>query len=80
MDSPIATAMKTCDAQGPLMVQVAKLYTRDDASGFDAFGRVLSGTIQAGQRIAVLGETFSPDDQEDMALRNVSTLWIYESR
>ncbi|KAI8057091.1 P-loop containing nucleoside triphosphate hydrolase protein [Syncephalis plumigaleata] len=80
MDTSVATAMKTCDAQGPLMVQVAKLYARDDASGFDAFGRVLSGTIHAGQRIAVLGEAFSPDDQEDMALKNVSTLWIYESR
>ncbi|RKP24578.1 P-loop containing nucleoside triphosphate hydrolase protein, partial [Syncephalis pseudoplumigaleata] len=80
MDSPAALAMKGCDAQGPLMVQVAKLYVRDDASGFDAFGRVLSGTLQTGQRVAVLGEAFSPDDQEDMALRNVSNLWIYESR
>ncbi|KAI9591912.1 P-loop containing nucleoside triphosphate hydrolase protein [Syncephalis fuscata] len=80
MDSTAAIAMKQCDAQGPLMVHVAKLYARDDASGFDAFGRILSGTLQAGQRIAVLGEAFSPDDQEDMAMRNVSTVWIYESR
>ncbi|RKP04912.1 P-loop containing nucleoside triphosphate hydrolase protein [Thamnocephalis sphaerospora] len=80
MDSRAAEAMKRCDPNGPLMVYITKLYPSDDASTFDAFGRVMSGTLQSGQRVFVMGEAFSPDDQEDMAAQNVSNLWLYESR
>jgi U5 small nuclear ribonucleoprotein component len=80
MDSDIAQAMKSCDPNGPLMIYITKLYPSDDATTFDAFGRVMSGTVRAGQRIYVLGENFSPDDQEDMSIQTISNLWIYESR
>jgi hypothetical protein len=70
-DDPLAQAMMTCDANGPLMVNITKLFVSQvrpscfppqashlacpsppafmvllqDGTKFDAFGRVLSGTL-----------------------------------
>ncbi|KAG1326729.1 110 kDa U5 small nuclear ribonucleoprotein component CLO [Cocos nucifera] len=79
-DSYIAEAMKNCDPYGPLMVNVTKLYPKSDCSVFDAFGRVYSGTIQTGQTLRVLGEGYSPDDEEDMTVKEVTKLWVYQAR
>lgn len=72
--------MKACDAEGPIMVQVAKLYHTTDAQSFRVFGRVLSGTLKKGMRIKVLGEGYSPEDEEDMMKSTVEDLWISEAR
>lgn len=56
------------------------LSCRADASAFDAFGRVLSGTIRQGDKVRVLGEGYSLEDQEDMSMREVSRIWIYQGR
>ena len=72
--------MKACDPEGPVMIQVAKLYQTTDAQSFRAFGRVLSGTLRKGHQIKVLGEGYSPEDEEDMMKATVENLWIYESR
>jgi U5 small nuclear ribonucleoprotein component len=45
---------------------ITKLYHTADAQTFRAFGRVMSGTIRQGQLVKVLGEGYSPDDEEDM--------------
>lgn len=79
-DSYIAEAMKDCDPTGPLMVNVTKLYPKSDCSVFDAFGRVYSGTIQTGQTLQVLGEGYSPDDEEDKTVKEVTKLWVYQAR
>lgn len=79
-DSEIYKAMKTCDPNGPLMVNVTKLYPKSDCSVFDAFGRVYSGKIQTGQTVRVLGEGYSPDDEEDMTVKEVTKLWLYQAR
>lgn len=79
-DSNIAEAMKDCDPYGPLMVNITKLYPKSDCSVFDAFGRVYSGTIQTGQTLRVLGEGYSPDDEEDMTVKEVTKLWVYQAR
>ncbi|VAI90162.1 unnamed protein product [Triticum turgidum subsp. durum] len=79
-DSSIVDAMKKCDSLGPLMVNVTKLYPKPDCSVFDAFGRVYSGTIQTGQAVRVLGEGYSPDDEEDMTVKEVTKLWVYQAR
>ena len=57
--------MLACDADAMLMVNVTKMYHQADCESFDAFGRVLSGTLKVGQEIKVLGETYSLEDQED---------------
>jgi 116 kDa U5 small nuclear ribonucleoprotein component len=80
MTSAYGAALRGCDPNGPLMVQIVKLYNADNVSTFDAFGRVMSGTLKVGQNVRVLGESYSPDDEEDMAVKEVSGLSIYESR
>jgi len=72
--------MKTCDPEGPVMVQVAKLYHTMDAQSFRAFGRILSGTLRKGMQIKVLGEGYSPEDEEDMMKCTVEDIWIHQSR
>ncbi|RLM55672.1 hypothetical protein C2845_PM10G15850 [Panicum miliaceum] len=57
-----------------------KLNVRPLLSVFDAFGRVYSGTIQTGQTVRVLGEGYSPDDEEDMTVKEVTKLWVYQAR
>ena len=56
LTSPLGEAMRTCDPAGPLVINVVKMYRTQDASDFVAFGRVMSGTVQAGQEVDVCGE------------------------
>ncbi|KAE8720250.1 glycerol-3-phosphate transporter family protein [Hibiscus syriacus] len=78
--STIYKAMVECDPSGPLIVNVTKLYPKSNCSVFDAFGRVYSRRIQTGQTLRVLGEGYSPDDEEDMAIKEVTKLWIYQAQ
>lgn len=79
-DSRIYKAMESCDPSGPLMVNITKLYPKSDCSVFDAFGRVYSGELHTGQTVRVLGEGYSPDDEEDMTVKEVTKLWVYQAR
>lgn len=79
-DSDIYRAMVDSDPSGPLMVNVTKLYPKSDCSVFDAFGRVYSGELHTGQTVRVLGEGYSPDDEEDMTIKEVTKLWVYQAR
>jgi len=78
-DSCVA-AMSACDREGVLMANVTKMYHKPDCESFDAFGRVLSGTLRVGEEVKVLGESYSLQDQEDSATKTISRLWIYMSR
>lgn len=78
--SDLASSMKSCDPGGPVMVQVSKLYQATDAQSFRAFGRVISGTLKRGMDIKVLGEGYSPEDEEDMMKATVDDIWIGQSR
>ncbi|CAG8473113.1 24812_t:CDS:10 [Cetraspora pellucida] len=80
MDTDVAEAMRKCDSDGPLMIYVTKLYNSSDASTFDAFGRIMSGSVRKGQTVRVLGEGYSIDDEEDMTVQEVLDVWIFESR
>ncbi|KAL5533739.1 hypothetical protein ACEPAG_199 [Sanghuangporus baumii] len=80
LSSDLAQAMQKCDPAGPVMVQVTKLYHTTDAQSFRAFGRVMSGTVRKGMEVKVLGEGYSPEDEEDMMKAAVEEIWIAESR
>ncbi|KAL4798145.1 P-loop containing nucleoside triphosphate hydrolase protein [Aspergillus venezuelensis] len=80
MDTKVADAMARCDADGPLVVHVTKLLASTDASRFHALGRILSGTVRPGQQVRVLGEGYTPDDEEDMVDATISDVWIAETR
>lgn len=80
MDTKVALSIEKCDQDGPLVVQVTKLFDTPDATGFHSFGRVMSGIAKAGQRVRVLGEGYTVDDEEDMTISTISDTWIAESR
>lgn len=80
LDTKVAAAMSSCDQDGPLVVQVTKLFNTPDASKFNAFGRIMSGTARPGQQVRVLGEGYTIDDEEDMVVATISDTWIAETR
>lgn len=79
-ESKWTEAMARCDAAGPLLIQITKVYPTTDATEFRAFGRVLNGTVSHGQSVKVLGPTYTPDNEEDMAVATVSDVWVAEAR
>ncbi|KAF9013633.1 P-loop containing nucleoside triphosphate hydrolase protein [Hymenopellis radicata] len=78
--SSLVASMKACNPDGPVMVQVTKLYHTTDAQSFRAFGRVMSGTLRKGMEVKVLGEGYSPEDEEDMLRTTVDAIWICQAR
>jgi U5 small nuclear ribonucleoprotein component len=78
--SEIAASMRACDPEGPVMVHITKLFSTTDAQGFRALGRVMSGTIRKGMDVKVLGEGYSPEDEEDMMQAPVDDIWMGEAR
>ncbi|KAK3072336.1 U5 small nuclear ribonucleoprotein component, partial [Coniosporium uncinatum] len=69
-----------CDQDGPLVMQVTKLFNTVDAKGFHSFARVLSGTARPGEQVRVLGEGYTIEDEEDMVTATISDTWIAEAR
>ena len=80
LDSETAKAMEECDQDGPLVIQVTKLFNSSDASTFHAFGRVMSGTARPNQQVRVLGEGYTLEDEEDMVEATINDTWIAEAR
>jgi U5 small nuclear ribonucleoprotein component len=80
LDTKIATAMSQCDQDGPLVIQITKLFNTADASQFHSFGRIMSGTAHANQQVRVLGEGYTLDDEEDMTTATINDTWIACSR
>ena len=62
------------------MVNITKMYSRPNASKFDAFGRVFCGTIKVGDQVKVLREGYSPENTEDMTVMTIKNIWIYQAR
>lgn len=76
----LAASMRACDASGPLMINIVKLYSSPDGRTFSAMGRVMSGRVSAGQEVKVLGEAYSLDDDEDMDIREVESVSLSQAR
>ncbi|KAJ3198674.1 hypothetical protein HDU82_001139, partial [Entophlyctis luteolus] len=76
----IRDAMLSCDPKGPLMIHVVKSFNSVNMDGFEVFGRVMSGTVRDGMSVRVLGERYSPEDEEDMVVKDISGLSVYQSR
>ncbi|WFD02227.1 hypothetical protein MOBT1_000908 [Malassezia obtusa] len=79
-DAPLARDAARCARDGPLLVQITKLFPTVDAAEFRALGRVLSGTVSRGDTVKVLGEQYTPEDEEEMALATVADVWVGEAR
>lgn len=50
-DGEVVEFMTSCNPRGPLVVHISKLFPKQDCSKFDAFGRIMSGTIRPGDRV-----------------------------
>ena len=79
-DTKVASSIARCDQDGPLVIQITKLFNTSDATGFYSFGRVMSGIAKAGQSVRVLGENYTIDDEEDMTQATIAETWIASSR
>lgn len=80
LDTKVAAAMASCDPDGPLVIHATKLFSSTDAASFHTFGRIMSGTVRPGQQVRVLGEGYTPEDEEDMVIATISDTWIAETR
>jgi U5 small nuclear ribonucleoprotein component len=79
-DTEIYSDIRKCSPDGALAINITKLYHKYDYISFDAFGRVLSGTVKKGDVVKVLGEKFNLQEQEDMIVKEVTNMWIFNSR
>eukprot|EP01130_Rhizamoeba_saxonica_P017042 TRINITY_DN8076_c0_g1_i1.p1 TRINITY_DN8076_c0_g1~~TRINITY_DN8076_c0_g1_i1.p1 ORF type:complete len:985 (+),score=218.40 TRINITY_DN8076_c0_g1_i1:51-2957(+) len=80
LDSKRAEAMLNMDPDGPLMINISKVYPSADCSEFYALGKVLSGTVTPGVRVKVLGENYEQQHEEDMTLETISRIFIGMTR
>ncbi|RYP04203.1 hypothetical protein DL765_010268 [Monosporascus sp. GIB2] len=80
LDTKVAESMKKCDQDGPLVVYITKLFSTPDAKSFLSLGRVMSGIARPGMQVRVLGEGYSLDDEEDMAMATITSVYIAETR
>ena len=66
MDDDAAVAIKTCDANGPLMMYISKMVPTSDKGRFYAFGRVFSGRVATGMKARIMGPNYLPGKKEDL--------------
>ena len=62
------------------MIHSTKMYPTEDCALFVVLGRVMSGTLTAGEKVRVLGEAYTRQDEEDSRILSVGRLWVSEAR
>ena len=80
LDGPIAKAMMACDPRGPLVMHAVKNYSSSDGQSFWTLVRIYSGTVRPVTPVQVLGEGYSPLDDEDAAPATVQGVAIPRGR
>mmetsp|Transcript_13614 Transcript_13614/g.30033 ORF Transcript_13614/g.30033 Transcript_13614/m.30033 type:complete len:970 (+) Transcript_13614:155-3064(+) len=80
MSGEVAQSMRGCRADGPLMCNVVKLFNDPEGKKFLALARIYSGSLSVGQRVKVLGESYSQEDDEDAAVVEVAGICVSVGR
>lgn len=80
LDDVSATSIRNCDAKGPLVMYVSKMVPTPDKGRFYAFGRIFSGTIEAGQKVRIMGPNFEYGKKDDLAVKNIQRVVIMMGR
>lgn len=82
LTSPIAEDMYLCSPSptAALMIHVVKLYNNPEGDKFYSLGRIYSGVVKKGQRVKVLGESFTTEDDEDMAITEITSISVSMGR
>mmetsp|Transcript_35499 Transcript_35499/g.92227 ORF Transcript_35499/g.92227 Transcript_35499/m.92227 type:complete len:846 (+) Transcript_35499:65-2602(+) len=71
LDDQYCTAIRNCDADGPLMMYVSKMIPASDKGRFFAFGRVFSGRISTGLKVRIMGPNYVPGSKKDLYVKSV---------
>lgn len=58
-------AMKACDPKGPLVMHAIKSYASSDGQSFWTLARIYSGTVRPATPVQILGESYSPEDDDE---------------
>ncbi|ODV95653.1 hypothetical protein PACTADRAFT_34209 [Pachysolen tannophilus NRRL Y-2460] len=69
-----------CDQNGPLIAHITKLIDSKDSSKFYGVVHVISGTLKLKTTYKILGEAYSPDDDEDMIEQELQKIYISGGR
>lgn len=80
VESQLGQALMTCDASGPLVINVVQQVASQDGTQLHALGRVWSGTAQQDMQVRVLGESFGEEDQEESHAGTITRLAIGQAR
>jgi len=70
-DDEAAVAVKSCDANGPLMMYISKMVPTSDKGRFYAFGRVFSGVVASGQKVRIMGPNYVPGKKDDLNEKSI---------
>lgn len=71
-EDAMATAMRNCDPNGPLMIYISKMVPAADKGRFYAFGRVFSGTVASGQRVRIMAANYKVGKKDDLYEKNIT--------
>lgn len=71
-EDAMATAMRACDPNGPLMIYISKMVPSADKGRFYAFGRVFSGTVSSGQKVRIMGANYKIGKKDDLYEKNIT--------
>ncbi|CAI9724220.1 elongation factor 2 [Octopus vulgaris] len=80
MDDAAATAVKTCDSKGVLMMYISKMVPTSDKGRFYAFGRVFSGTVATGQKVRIMGANYTAGKKEHLSEKSIQRTMLMMGR
>lgn len=79
-DSDFKRAISECKAENPLMINITKLYHNSDYKAFNGLGRIISGTVNKGQLVKVMGENYEAGQDEDVFVKPITKLYLLQGR
>nr|QWE91352.1 translation elongation factor 2 [Suigetsumonas clinomigrationis] len=79
-DDEIATAIRKCDQNGPLVMYVSKMVPTPDNTRFFAFGRVFAGKITTGRKVRIMGPNYEHGGKTDLHVKPVQRVMIMMGR
>jgi len=71
LDDKYAESMRTCNADGPLMMYISKMIPAADKGRFFAFGRVFGGKIGTGHKVRIMGPNYVSGQKKDLYVKSV---------
>merc|ERR1711871_727903 len=71
LEDRYATAIRKCDAKGPMVMYVSKMCPGHDKNHFCAFGRVFSGKITSGHKVRIMAANYEYGEKKDLYTKSV---------